>query len=85
MVREDGQGNKHLVAYVTAKPEAESATIRQTLAEYLETTVPAFMVPSAIVVLEAFPLTPNGKIDRKRLPQCDLAETVISLHWAGIH
>ena len=72
MVREDEQGNKHLVAYVTAKPEVESATLSQTLSEYLETTVPAFMVPSAMMVLEAFPLTPNGKIDRKRLPQFDL-------------
>nr|HNH83288.1 amino acid adenylation domain-containing protein [Acidobacteriota bacterium] len=72
MVHEDEHGNKHLVAYVTAKSEAKSAPLSQTLSEYLEMTLPAFMMPSAILVLEAFPLTPNGKIDRKRLPQFDL-------------
>ncbi|NCT99625.1 MAG: amino acid adenylation domain-containing protein [Comamonadaceae bacterium] len=65
-VREDTPGDQRLVAYVVpeagARPEAEAmrATLRAQLPEY--------MVPGQFVVLEAFPLTPNGKVDRKALP-----------------
>jgi amino acid adenylation domain-containing protein len=65
-VREDTPGDQRLVAYVVptpgATPEAEAmrATLRAQLPEY--------MVPGQFVVLDAFPLTPNGKVDRKALP-----------------
>ncbi|MEV8532241.1 amino acid adenylation domain-containing protein [Streptomyces sp. NPDC051211] len=62
VVREDRPGDRRLVGYVTG--DAEPAEIRHVLAERL----PAHMVPSAVVVLEAFPLNPNGKLDRKALP-----------------
>ncbi|MFD0277727.1 amino acid adenylation domain-containing protein [Kitasatospora sp. NPDC127111] len=62
VVREDRPGDKRLVGYVTGR--TESAEVRRVLAERL----PAHMVPSAVVVLEAFPLNPNGKLDRKALP-----------------
>ncbi|HVA07273.1 MAG TPA: alpha/beta fold hydrolase, partial [Acidimicrobiales bacterium] len=47
---------------------------RATLSEALRALVPAYMVPSAIVTLERFPLTPNGKLDRKALPQPERGE-----------
>ncbi|TXS22943.1 amino acid adenylation domain-containing protein, partial [Streptomyces sp. adm13(2018)] len=71
VVREDVPGSQLLVGYVTAAeglaPDAE--TLRQAAAERL----PAYMVPSAVVVLDAFPLTSNGKVDRRSLPAPDLA------------
>ncbi|XTP10868.1 amino acid adenylation domain-containing protein [Streptomyces albus subsp. chlorinus] len=61
-VREDGPGEQRLVGYVTG--DAEPAAVRAALAREL----PEHMVPSAVVALDAFPLTPNGKLDRRALP-----------------
>ena len=72
MVR--GEAEPRLVAYVTGDGEtmADPAAIRQTAANRL----PTFAVPSVVVVLDAFPLTPNGKVDRDALPEPEaLAET----------
>ncbi|MEA2827783.1 MAG: hypothetical protein QOG43_2222, partial [Actinomycetota bacterium] len=66
VAREDVAGDRRLVAYVVA-----SATPWPTEAELaapLRAILPAYMVPSAFVVLAALPLTPNGKVDRKALP-----------------
>ena len=61
----DMAGEKRLVAYVT---QSEPASAEAMLA-HLRTTLPDYMIPSAIVVLERMPLTPNGKIDRKAMPE----------------
>ncbi|MFD3687477.1 amino acid adenylation domain-containing protein [Nocardiopsis sp. NPDC058631] len=62
--REEAGGHHRLVAYaVTDRPVAD-ADIRAGLAR----TLPGYMVPSAFVLLDAWPLTANGKIDRKALP-----------------
>ncbi|QSQ25805.1 non-ribosomal peptide synthase/polyketide synthase [Pyxidicoccus parkwayensis] len=71
MAREDGPGGKRLVAYVTAREGREVEP--QALRTYLGATLPEYMVPSAVVVLEALPLTSNGKVDRKALPAPDFA------------
>ncbi|WP_312045026.1 AMP-binding enzyme, partial [Erwinia sp.] len=63
---DDEQGDKRLVAWVVAKPEAR---LEQRLREQLKETLPDYMIPFAIVRLDAFPLSPNGKLDRKTLPQ----------------
>ncbi len=62
IAREDRPGDKRLVGYVTGT--AEPAAIRAALAERL----PAYMVPVAVVVVEALPLTVNGKLDKRALP-----------------
>lgn len=58
--------DKRLVAYIVPKlgMKVEVAKLREALA----VTLPDYMVPSVFVLLAAFPLTPNGKIDRKALP-----------------
>jgi amino acid adenylation domain-containing protein len=67
-----GDGNARLVAYVVmdAAEPAGGRRLRETLAQ----TLPDYMVPSAIVVLDAFPLLPNGKLDRRSLPMPDWSE-----------
>jgi acyl carrier protein len=52
-----------LVGYVVGSPDVES------LADVLASTLPEHMVPSAFVLLDKFPLTPNGKLDRDALPE----------------
>ncbi|MDC0708183.1 amino acid adenylation domain-containing protein [Stigmatella sp. ncwal1] len=66
VARAEGQ-NKRLVAYVTPKEAGAKPTAKE-LAEYLKGQLTAAMVPSAFVVMEALPLTHNGKVDRKALP-----------------
>ncbi|MDQ0418593.1 amino acid adenylation domain-containing protein [Croceifilum oryzae] len=69
MVREDQPGDQRLVAYVVGEGKV------QEWREYLKTRLPNYMVPAHFVELEVFPLTPNGKIDRKSLPVPDRKET----------
>ena len=66
IAREDVPGAKRLVAYVIAS--SSSAPEVSELREHLKKSVPEYMVPAAFVYLERFPLTNNGKIDRKALP-----------------
>jgi len=67
-VREDTPTNQRLVAYVV--PDKSQPSIAQ-LRSFLKTKLPDYMVPSAFVVLERMPLTPNGKINRHALPAPD--------------
>jgi amino acid adenylation domain-containing protein len=66
VVREDTPGNRRLVAYVAAAPGPRPSVAD--LRAWLRDAVPEHMVPSAFLVLEALPMTPNGKLDRRALP-----------------
>ncbi|HET8890737.1 MAG TPA: amino acid adenylation domain-containing protein [Candidatus Angelobacter sp.] len=68
IVREHA-GDKRLAAYASARPGVE--TSEEALKQYLEKRLPRYMVPSSITLLENLPKTPNGKIDRKALPNPD--------------
>ena len=70
VVREDVPGDKRLVAYVTGRGEQPPALSE--LRALLQTKLPVYMIPSAVVTLDRFPLTPNGKVDRMALPKPDL-------------
>lgn len=69
VAQETAGGEKRLAAYVVA--ENETAPSVSDLRRFLAKQLPYFMMPSDFVLLDAFPLTPNGKIDRKTLPMPD--------------
>jgi amino acid adenylation domain-containing protein len=64
--RENASGEKSLVAYVV--PAREQVPTASELRSYLKQKLPHYMVPSAFVLLEAMPKTPNGKVDKRGLP-----------------
>ncbi|MEH1884258.1 amino acid adenylation domain-containing protein [Nostoc sp.] len=96
IAREDIPGNKRLVAYIV--PQKYRTLTVSVLRRFLKEKLPEYMVPSAIVILEALPLTPNGKLDRRALPIPDLhsqlldkyvaprnpIEEILSLIWAQV-
>jgi len=72
LCREDFPGEKQLVAYIVGQTSASD------LRPYLQDRLPVYMLPSAFVVLDQMPLTPNGKVDRRALPAPDQTHRVQS-------
>ena len=70
VAREDVSGDKRLAAYLTANG-GDLPKVSE-LRSLLQAKLPEYMVPSAFVTLDQFPLTPNGKVDRKALPRPEL-------------
>jgi amino acid adenylation domain-containing protein len=66
-----GQEDKRLVAYLVAQPGQSPSSAQ--LRAYLQTRLPDYMIPPTFVLLEKMPLTPNGKVDRRALPDPDSA------------
>ncbi|QUI24145.1 non-ribosomal peptide synthase/polyketide synthase [Vallitalea pronyensis] len=67
VAKEDVSSNKYLCGYIVAKGELKIQKIRKHLSKEL----PDYMIPTSYVIIEKMPLTPNGKIDRKALPEPD--------------
>ncbi|QMS92433.1 NcpB [Nostoc edaphicum CCNP1411] len=80
IVREDTPGDKRLVAYIVTHQDRQPTMgeIRQ----FLKAKLPDYMIPSAIVILESFPLTPNGKVDRRALPKPELDTALLEKYVA---
>jgi amino acid adenylation domain-containing protein len=70
----EASGSQFLAAYMILKPDAQvdSGTLRK----HLQTHLPDYMIPNAFVVLDSFPLTTNGKVDRAALPVPDSANSL---------
>lgn len=74
VVREDRPGDKRLVAYF--RPATDEVPDVATLRQFLQEKLPDYMIPSFLVELEEYPLTPSGKVDRKRLPIPELSQDI---------
>jgi amino acid adenylation domain-containing protein/thioester reductase-like protein len=71
LLREDRPGDKRLVAYVVPHDAPPSA---KELRASLNAVLPEYMVPSAFVIMEKMPISPNGKVDRRALPAPAVSE-----------
>ncbi|MEH2114380.1 amino acid adenylation domain-containing protein [Nostoc sp.] len=67
IAREDIPGNKRIVAYIVPQPQITPTV--SILRSFLKEKLPEYMIPSAIATLKSLPLTTNGKIDRRALPE----------------
>ncbi len=65
----DSPSGKQLVAYLVS--DADHGTLREALKAHLKAQLPDYMVPAHLIVLDSMPLTANGKLDRRALPQPD--------------
>ncbi len=89
MARSDVPGEKLLVCYLVphasqqgAEPLAQEHLIA-TVREHLRARLPEHMVPAAFVVMHAFPLTPNGKVDKKALPAPEYRTQTLRAHYVA--
>jgi amino acid adenylation domain-containing protein len=80
-VQTDAAGNKRLHAYYVSDPERSPSA--QELKAFLSAKLPAYMLPTSFVFMNAFPLTPNGKVDRGALPAFSEAKESPSQHGKG--
>lgn len=68
LAKDDNEGKKMLVGYIVPKAKFD----KDAIVNYLKTKVPQYMVPAVWMQLDELPLTSNGKIDRKSLPDIDI-------------
>jgi tyrocidine synthetase-3 len=80
VARGTSKGEKYLCAYVVARPKPGDAAVHladtldsSALRDYLSEILPSYMIPSYFEFIEKIPLSPNGKVDRKALPEPEMA------------
>jgi amino acid adenylation domain-containing protein len=74
-VRDDMPGGKALVGYILPQPGSDNGQeLITTLRRHLREKLPDYMVPAHFMVMDEFPLTPNGKMDRRALPKPEQSE-----------
>ncbi|MFF7593355.1 amino acid adenylation domain-containing protein [Kitasatospora purpeofusca] len=71
VAREDTPGDKRLVAYLVPESDVDVDELPFSVRKFAEQGLPEYMVPAALVVLDALPVTANGKLDRRALPAPD--------------
>ncbi|WP_447739002.1 non-ribosomal peptide synthase/polyketide synthase [Pseudomonas laurentiana] len=75
VLAQDGPSGKQLVGYVVpADSTQDHGALRDNLREALKAGLPDYMVPAHLLLLDKLPVTPNGKLDRKALPQPDASQ-----------
>jgi amino acid adenylation domain-containing protein len=77
VARDDASGEKRLVAYFVPSDSTRPPTVAA-LREALRAKLPDYMVPAAFCALENVPMTPNGKVDRNRLPEVGIVDVASS-------
>ncbi|MEC4088105.1 non-ribosomal peptide synthetase [Pseudoalteromonas rubra] len=76
LVKQASNGTDMLIAYIQPRDEAQDQTsVIQEVEQHLHAQLPEYMVPSRFVVVAQWPLTPNGKIDKKALPDVSGADS----------
>jgi aspartate racemase len=98
LVQEPRPNDKRLIAYVQPSPEPERPTLERAIVSRLREKLPDYMMPSVFVFVDAFPLTPHNKVDRKALaaiaapdvdahdgvaPRTDLEQVIASV-WQDV-
>jgi amino acid adenylation domain-containing protein/non-ribosomal peptide synthase protein (TIGR01720 family) len=83
IAQEDYLGDKRLVAYVV--PNHEQAPTPSELRRFLKEKLPDYMVPFAFVMLEALPVTPNGKVDCSALPAPEISQRSLEEGFVAPH
>ncbi len=77
VTREDDPGDRRLVAYLVPGPDRSPPGIEE-LSGFLQGRLPEPMIPSAFVLLDAMPLTPHGKVDRRALPAPEYSRAALA-------
>ncbi|MEP7253698.1 MAG: amino acid adenylation domain-containing protein, partial [Ginsengibacter sp.] len=78
LAKEDKQGNKRLLAYIVPQDEFD----REGIYNYLKEKLPEYMLPAVMIEIAELPLTANGKVDRKALPDPEAGEVQSGVYIA---